>query len=138
MLEELPGIFLWAIAGLKRLRASGAFTIPKISQALAAEYSRYSSPVRAFVEDECVVGPEHRIETTSLYAAWQAWCDLTGHEAGTREMFGVRLRAAVPGLDVTRPRNDSGQRPREYVGIAIRRKPGQRRVAKRGGSTPRG
>src|SRR5262249_4594084 len=54
-----------------------------------------------------------------LYQAWRLWCDKVGRkEPGTRQIFGRDLRAAVPGLKTTQPR-DGDSRDRKYEGIGL-------------------
>src|SRR5262249_37671879 len=73
----------------------------------------------AFVRDRCVRGP-HEIECQFLYEAWRRWAEDTGHRAGSLQTFGRDLRAVVPGLRVTRPRDgDGAERPRHYWGLKL-------------------
>lgn len=45
LVEELPGILVWAVDGLKRLRERGQFDIPQSSTAQLAQYRKDSNPV---------------------------------------------------------------------------------------------
>jgi phage/plasmid-associated DNA primase len=51
---ELPGIFNWAIEGLRRLRCRGRFTDPALCREALETYRTESNPARAFLQ-ECVV-----------------------------------------------------------------------------------
>jgi hypothetical protein len=55
----------------------------------------------------------------TLFAAWKEWADLNGHRPGNSATFGRNLRAAVPMLRMTQPR-DGDTRERMYVGITLR------------------
>jgi putative DNA primase/helicase len=62
--EELPGIALWALDGLKRLRRQGCFTEPQESKAVLTTVRREGSPCLAFLQDCCQVG--RRIDPGNL------------------------------------------------------------------------
>lgn len=118
---ELPGILLWAIDGLKRLRANRRFTVPASSAELMAEFERLSNPVGAFLEEKCDLGPEFRVLCGDLYQAWLSWCKDQGRDhPGDQQSFGRSLHAAIPKLRMSRPRGDDGDRARCYVGVGMR------------------
>ncbi|MDQ3430756.1 MAG: phage/plasmid primase, P4 family [Actinomycetota bacterium] len=117
---ELPGILNWALAGLDRLRASGRFIMPDASADAVRELVDLGSPVGAFVRDRCQIGPGKTVACDQLYQAWRTWCDDFGRvHPGTAQTFGRDLRAAVPGLKVTQPREDGGRQRRHYEGITL-------------------
>jgi len=119
--EELPGILNWSLDGLKRLTVAGKFTRPPGAEEAIVALQDLASPVAAFVRDRCVRGPEHEVEVDELYVAWRAWADDNGHVRSTKQVFGRDLRAAVPGLKVTRPGGHSDRdRARVYVGVGLR------------------
>lgn len=120
LLAELPGILLWALQGWARLRERGRFIQPRSVEDAVRALEELSSPVGAFVRDQCVVAPGLRIEAAALYAAWKNYCIEMGREhAGTVQTFGRDLGTAVPGLRVTQPRTGDVNRPRWYEGIAL-------------------
>jgi P4 family phage/plasmid primase-like protien len=61
---ELPGVALWALAGLRRLRQQGYFTEPAESIAVLTSVRREGSPCLAFVQDCCQVS--RRIDPGNL------------------------------------------------------------------------
>jgi P4 family phage/plasmid primase-like protien len=116
LLGELPGILNWAIEGWRRLNERGHFLIPTSVKDMVQEIEDLSSPVSAFVRDECVVGPGHRVAVDVLYDAWRRWCDQEGRQiVTTKQTFGRDLAAAVSG--VTR-RRGAAMQP-FYDGIAL-------------------
>ncbi|MFO0847300.1 MAG: phage/plasmid primase, P4 family [Gemmataceae bacterium] len=120
LLDELPGILLWAIDGWKRLQVRGRFLQPPTGVELLRDLEDLASPVGAFVRDCCVTGPNEKEEVGDLYRAWRGWCDEHGRkEPGTQQSFGRDLRAALPAVTVRRPRA-GGERVREYVGVRLR------------------
>ncbi|MEE9296083.1 MAG: phage/plasmid primase, P4 family [Phycisphaerae bacterium] len=115
---ESPGIFRWALEGLHRLRERQRFTKPTIAAEVEADFARLVSPIRAFVEDRCIVDPALSVGRKELWAAWSLWCDESGHLRGGRELFGTRLRTVVPGIGTSHPRID-GVRRWHHTGISL-------------------
>ncbi|MCZ2095633.1 MAG: phage/plasmid primase, P4 family, partial [Anaerolineae bacterium] len=120
LLEELPGILNWSIAGWQRLNERGHFVQPASAAEALQDLEDLSSPIRAFVRERCEVGPGLCVDVEALFAAWQDYCGNTGRErTGTIQSFGRDLRAACPGLRIVQPRV-SGRRARMYEGVALR------------------
>jgi len=119
LMEELPGILNWAIAGWKMLRDRGRLLQPASAGELVGEMEDLASPISAFVRDCCAIGPEHRAAVDDLFGEWKDWCDANGRrEPGTVQTFARDLLAAVPTLRRCRPR-DGETRSRAYDGIGI-------------------
>lgn len=116
---EAPGILRWAIEGLGRLRAQGRFTRPAISAEVESDFARLVNPLRAFLDDRCVIATDATVDRDALWLAWGKWCDDNGHLKGSRELLGSRLRVLIPSLDQARPRNADGKRRRVYLGIGL-------------------
>jgi len=120
LLEELPGILNWSIAGWQRLNERGHFVQPASAAEALQDLEDLSSPIRAFVRERCEIGPGLCADVEALFAAWQDYCGNTGRErTGTIQSFGRDLRAACPGLRIVQPRV-SGRRARMYEGVALR------------------
>ena len=118
LITEIPGITNWALQGLRDLRESGRVLFPKAGRELLNEFVRLSSPHKAFVEDCCNVGPDRQVRANDLKTAWKLWCEDNGHEAGSATAFGIRLRAAVPGINKARKRNE-GKLDYYYEGLSL-------------------
>jgi putative DNA primase/helicase len=120
LLLELPGILGWALEGLDRLRRQGKLTEPKSSADAITDLHDTVSPTSAFVRDYCEVGPEYEVRVDLLYGEWRRWCDTQGRDRpGPVQTFGRNLRAVLPGLQITQPR-DGDARERRYVGLRIK------------------
>jgi putative DNA primase/helicase len=116
---ELPGILLWAIAGWQRLNERGYFRQPASGNELAAEMKDLSSPIAQFVRECCQTGPKYQAAVDDVYAAWGEWCKRNGRDhVSNKQTFGRDLRAALPGLRDSRPR-DGEYRIRVYEGISL-------------------
>jgi putative DNA primase/helicase len=128
LMGELPGILNWAIEGWRRLQERGRFVQPDSGANLLGSMGDLASPVGAFVNECCEVGPGLKVEVDVLFRRWDMWCVENGRrDPGYRPAFGRDLHAAVPGLDVEQPRLADGGRTRIYVGIGLR---GQARPAR--------
>ena len=118
LLPECPGIFNWALDGLARLNDVARFTEPSSSKDAVIALQDLVSPVGAFVRECCGMGADAVVEKQELFEAWGRWCDETGHGKGTRETFGQKLRAVIPGLTITRP-GSIGSRVYSYKGVRL-------------------
>jgi putative DNA primase/helicase len=118
LLNELPGILNWSLDGLQRLHDEGRFTEPESSRDAILALQDLVSPVAAFVRDRCQVGPTHEMPVDDLYGAWKSWAEDNGQRVTTAQTFGRDLRAVVPALSMTRPR-ENGARLRLYRGISL-------------------
>ena len=116
--EEAPGIAVWGLEGLTRLRAKG-FTIPRSSTPLLEGFRRQSSPVTEFVDEHCVLGPENKASSMMLYDSYMQWCRTQGIQGGSQAKFSQLIQAMYPGLVLDRVVNDANQRVRGLIGIRL-------------------
>jgi putative DNA primase/helicase len=122
--RELPGILVWALMGLKRLRDRGRFVQPEAGRELVQELEELSSPVASFVGSECALdprkgAPQASVECGVLYAKWREWCEQQGIEhPGDAANFGRKLKAAFPSVE-TKGVKRAGIHFRHYVGISL-------------------
>jgi P4 family phage/plasmid primase-like protien len=141
LLTELPGILNWAIEGYHRLRSRGYFVQPKNAQDQIDAIEMLGAPIKAFIRDACIVGPEQSVTVDKLFSAYQVWCEEEGRrDPGSKEWFGRNLHSAVPGLRIIKPqiRDDEEPwkrvrlyqgiglaKPEEDIGEQLRREPGR-------------
>ncbi len=119
LMQELPGILNWAIAGWRNMRARGYFMPPASSMEAIREIEDLSSPISAFIRERCVVEPGRTVSVDGLYHEWREWCEEQGRDhKGTKATLGKDLRAAIPGIGTGQPR-DGDNRAREYRGIGL-------------------
>jgi putative DNA primase/helicase len=71
--EELQGIAVWALTGLRRLREQGLFTIPTSSQHATREWRTATSPTAAFLEECTDENPKGEISKVELFDVWTGW-----------------------------------------------------------------
>lgn len=118
LLAELPGILLWALEGLDRLRARGYFRQPDTGAEAVRQLEALASPIKAFVEERCELASDATADSATLYGAWSAWCADQGRPPGTVPIFGRNLLSAYPELRVSRPRAGD-KRVRLYEGVRV-------------------
>lgn len=122
LLEELPGIFVQAVAALQDLLKLGCFAQPLAASDEVELLEDLTSPVLRFVKEYCEIGDavaNSWTSTAALYKAWQKWCQEEGYQCvGTCSSFCRNLKAAVSGL--TRQRaSQEGARIWVYKGIRL-------------------
>ena len=120
LLAELPAILNWSIDGWERLRARGYFNQPESAREAMQELEDLSSPIHAFLRERCIVGPAEEVEVRELFGAWKSWCADQGRDrAGTKQVFGRDLRAALPRIGSAQHRDDA-ERRRFYQGVGLK------------------
>jgi putative DNA primase/helicase len=85
--RELPGIFNWAMEGLKRLNQQGNFTTPQQVLKATNLYRKESNPVALFVDERCFVGPNYEAQSSLIYREYKDWCLQTGHKPKSTPRF---------------------------------------------------
>jgi putative DNA primase/helicase len=120
LVAELPGILNWAIAGWQRLTSRGYFDPPASSAEAVQDLEDLSSPIGAFLREQCIIRPGRTVLVAHLFAKWQEWCAKQGRDhPGTVQSFGRDLRTTVPSIRVIQPRTDDA-RGRCYDGVGLR------------------
>jgi P4 family phage/plasmid primase-like protien len=77
---ELPGIFNFALEGLKRLRSNNyQFTMPTSVLDIMKEYQEEISPLRTFIQDCIVEAPDNFVASATIGECFKTWCDREGH-----------------------------------------------------------
>jgi putative DNA primase/helicase len=99
LLRELPGIFNWAIEGLRMLREDGEFYQTPEAQDELDLMADVSAPIRRFVRDRMVVSPDRGVEARSAYTAYDLWCKANGNKPMSKGKFLTAIADAVPAID---------------------------------------
>lgn len=117
IMQELPGILNWAIAGRFRLLEANKFTQPVAGRKHVNQLRMAMSPVAAFVDDLC--DPDGEVEVRELYQAYCTWCsDNDQSHKQDITAFGKSLHAVLS--TVERVRSTKGSRPYVYRGISLK------------------
>lgn len=97
--EELPGIAVWALEGVKRYISKGYLMRPKEAIEDLQNIKRVLNPISAF-GDDCLsytCDPKDKVSMDDLYRTWIAWCELNHiYSTGTKDRFFSQLRATCP------------------------------------------
>lgn len=122
LMNELPGILNWAIEGWSMMRHEGRLAQPASAGDLTHAMSRLSSPIAAFVEDECELDSSATIAKDELYTRYKRWCE--GNDMGRcvngKEIFGKDLLTAFGQYVSTSKPQVNGARLPSYKGLKLR------------------
>jgi len=114
LLDELSGIFNWAVAGARRLYRQNDFTECSVCEACVDEHRVASDPFLQFREEELLLGPEHLITSEELYRRYVDFCERNGRRARSSSEIGRQV-LALPGVE--RKRLGGQGRPYAYSGV---------------------
>jgi P4 family phage/plasmid primase-like protien len=89
---ELPGMLLWALRGLARLKRQKAFTVPLVSAAELEQYRDEQNPARVFLRDYTQASDDAEVKTEELYSGYVAWCESHGHKPVPDTNFGKEVK----------------------------------------------
>ncbi len=118
---ELPGVLLWAIEGLRRLRAEKFARSGWVDEAMAT-WKRLSDPVFWF-SDECLEEDRSSwVPSQEVYAMYVEFCDERGLAKEPEQKLYAALLRHFPWLAKAR-RLVGGQQARGYNGIVLTRHP---------------
>lgn len=121
LIEELDGIFHWALVGLTRLIQQGDFTESLDSSEALHEYKVVNNPVLVFKEERLEVKPGDktaRISKADLYSHYVKFCNAWGFSAGSRIHFGRELKTVIPDLSEGKLETMPGVREHCHIGIS--------------------
>lgn len=116
---EMPAIFNWALGGLARLEARGAFELPPASRRLLADWQAESNPARQFLLEHYEPFEGSVIPTNDLYRRYREWCLDSGHRPLASNTFGKEVRRVIGAVKERRRGLGSG-RFSVYSGISAR------------------
>jgi P4 family phage/plasmid primase-like protien len=91
LVQELPGIMLWALHGAVRLLKQGHLTVPDSHHRAVNEWRLETDQVAAFVDDACRIdgGTTH---LTELHRVFLDWCEFRRRQAINDRSLAKRLR----------------------------------------------
>jgi putative DNA primase/helicase len=117
LVDELPGIFAWAVRGAVRwYDRSIDFTVPTAWTLATSQYRTEHDAIRGFLDEHVVLNKAAFVGATDLYNKYVAWCSDDGRPALSQSEFGNRMMAT--GL-VTKERKFKENRY-HYIGVTWR------------------
>lgn len=122
---ELPGIFNWAVEGLRRLQSRGGFAPPAAVLQSARAYRNDQNQTYRFIDQFPDKGEGLWISSADLYREYQQWCESEGiKKPHDKNVFGKRVaQLAYPGVE----KKDGSGKVRGFSGLGV---PLQRRAVK--------
>ena len=92
--DELSGVLVWVLDGLRRLLDQRKFTASDAAKKAIEAYRRESDSVALFVEEESYIADaDSSIPLKQLYTDYRNYCIEAGFKSLGRGKFGARLRA---------------------------------------------
>ena len=113
---ESAGIFMWALAGLYRLKTNKRFTKCQVSQDALDEYKLDSNPTAEFFKDNLEPNTDAQIDAKHLFKLYQLWCKESNCRPLGSRQFGKEVKRSFPKASRTR-RTHLGSRGYFYHGI---------------------
>lgn len=90
--SELPGIFNWALKGLKRLERNGYFTECEQIEDATVSYRDESDVPLQFVNECCKRDGRSATSSSDLYHRYRQWCKDSGYKAASSNRMGREWR----------------------------------------------
>jgi P4 family phage/plasmid primase-like protien len=87
LVEELNGIFIWALEGLKRVLEHKAIKLPECVQQAKRRMRAWVNPVLNFVDEVCEQGAECRCWPPDLYGTYLKWCEHGKNQPKGKQKF---------------------------------------------------
>jgi len=118
LLQELPGIALWALDGLQRLLTNGDFTRPSVSTEHIDDCKRLASPLQTMLTDWCELKPGAFVPVNDVYDLHRAIYQEAGIQPMNRIWFGRKMKDACSEV-YKHDRKVNGVRCVVYEGMQI-------------------
>lgn len=92
---ELPGMFIWALKGLARLRHQGRFTESEVMAESIEDYQEDINPAKSFLKDHFEKS-DGSVKSQFVYSLYARWCEHNGYRALGERMFGKEVKRCLP------------------------------------------
>lgn len=121
LMAEKAGILAWMVDGCADWQRNG-LAPPARMRAAADAYFEAEDIVGQWIDEMCVLGPNSRTPSRTLFASWSAWATAAGYQPGSQKALGEALRAR--GL-----RDGKVAGARGWIGIGHKTTPASREPA---------
>jgi putative DNA primase/helicase len=81
LLAELPGIFNYAVEGIRMLREDGEFIQSAEGEEVIERMSNIAAPIRIFARDRLVFAEGESVEMKLAHRTYKVWCEVSGNRA---------------------------------------------------------
>jgi P4 family phage/plasmid primase-like protien len=116
---ELPGVFLWALEGLRRLQTRGRFDEPVECQKIREDYKRDSNPAANWLQDNCKGEITATANSSAIYRTYAYDIKAQGHHPLSEAMFAREVRRLFPLAEKKENATfqEDGSRARLWLGL---------------------
>ena len=91
--DEVPGIFNWALEGLERLsQQNWIMTKSAYMEDCHNEFRRATNPLQLFIEEECVVEVNAKVDSKELRRRYKQYCEGNGYKVLSDSNLGKELK----------------------------------------------
>jgi putative DNA primase/helicase len=119
---DLPGIFNWAMEGLKRLKTNGRFTEPPLLTKALSEYQADSNPTRQFIDDYLRERTGSQVSTRDVYQFYKWRMEEMGNYVFGASQFTKEVKKRLPAVNVTDNAVSQGEgqsRCRNWINLVL-------------------
>ena len=92
LIKEMPGVFNWALKGLKRLKENKNFTESETINQAKREYEKENDTIKAFIDDKTEYPTGSYEVAREVYIRYKDYCELSGMNFTTRKTFTKKLK----------------------------------------------
>ena len=111
LIKEIPGIINWAVKGLRDLKKTNKFIVPKTSEVAKEELRYMTSPLAAMGKQcLCFDDPTVRVSNDQLFDLHRAWFKESGYSVYSRVWFGRTFSVVFPRLKECKVGNIRGRK----------------------------
>ncbi|MCD0458657.1 DNA primase family protein [Roseiconus lacunae] len=119
--EEIPGVLNWALHGLQRLLRQQQFTDCQVCAEQVAMHRLESNPIQQFIDECCILGPDHQVKRNRLYQVYRSYCEFKGNRPKGNSEFGKDLKHfGVQSGRESSGGGPNGRRDYLYLGVDVR------------------
>jgi P4 family phage/plasmid primase-like protien len=119
-LEEIPGIFLWSLVGLRRMLQRGNFVQPEVGKQVIDEHGGIGNSVEGFVQEMCVLDVNAiTADKNEMYKEYEKYCDDTNVHILQRDKFFRDLHSAYPNRIKSYKPRSGGKQIKGFHGIRM-------------------
>jgi P4 family phage/plasmid primase-like protien len=118
LLEELPGILNWALAGIPLLEADGGFIVSVGAEDLKSEWVKRSDTLAWFVAERVEADLDGWIPKEDFYEAYAEFCSANKGASKSPEDVGKELPMHIPTVRTAKHRID-GRETRGWRGLRL-------------------
>jgi len=106
IIEEIDGVFAWAVEGLRLLLRNKRFIIPQQVADDTSGFMETLNPLLIFVNEMCVVHDTAKISTTDLWDMYQEWCAAGKNRPLGRNRFYDQILQTFPRVKKTQVKRE--------------------------------